>query len=388
MATAATSNSSDINPRLYMSMELGGKQWKLGFTIGMAQKARRRAISACDMGAVEAEIVRAKQRFGLSATAEVCSCYEAGPDGFWIHRSLEASGIKNFVVDSASIEVDRRKRRAKSDGLDVDSLLRQLIRHLNGERKALRIVRVPPPEIEDWRQLHRDLETLKAERTAMRNRIQSLLATQGRKLKRWDAVAKELEGMKLRSGSKLGEQLKQRLLRESQRLELVAQQIKDLKKQQLEILRTPAKADDPPWVTMIRRLEQLRGIGVTSAWILVLEAFAWRDFSNRRQVGAIVGLTPTPYQSGTTAYEQGISKAGNVWMRKVSVQLAWLWLRWQPASASAKWFRRFSNSKRQRRTGVVGVARRLMIDLWRYTCKDEIPPGAVLSGDAAIKMAA
>lgn len=387
MTVTATSRNVDSNPRLFLSMELSARSWKLGFSTGFGQKARRRTIAAKDLRALDAEIERARQRFSLAPETPVMSCYEAGPDGFWIHRALEERGVSNLVIDSASIEVNRRKRRAKSDGIDVEALLNLLMRYIGGEDKALRVVRVPPAEIEDWRELHRDLETLKAERIAMRNRIQSLLATRGCKLHSWTDARAEIERMRQYDGRPLGEQLKARLLRELDRVGLVQEQMAEISKQQARMLYARPKEDDPEWLGMMRRLMQLRGVGVTSAWVLVLEAFAWRDFKNRRQVGGYVGLTPTPYQSGGSGYEQGISKAGNVWMRKLSVQLAWGWLRWQANSDTAQRFAKFSAKPRQRRVGIVLVARRLMIDLWRYACAGQLPAGAVLSVDKALELA-
>jgi transposase len=194
--------------------------------------------------------------------------------------------------------------------------------------------------------------------------------------------------MKLHDNSRLGEQLKARLLRELDRLAVLKQQISEIKKQQAKMLCAQAKPEDPSWLGMVRRLTELRGVGMTSAWVLVLEGFAWREFKNRRQVGGYIGLTPTPYQSGDSNHDQGISKAGNVWMRKLAVQLGWGWLRWQPMSETAGRFKKFAHAKRQRRVGIVVVARHLMIDLWRYACLGQLPKGATLSQDKLLEQAA
>jgi transposase len=363
---------------LYMAFELGQRQWKLGFTIGGGQRARRRTISARDMDAVLHEIARARQRFGLAVDAPVLSCYEAGRDGFWLHRYLQREGITNYVVDSASIEVNRRQRRAKSDGLDVEGLLRLLLRYAGGEHKAWSVVRVPSEELEDLRQLHRELATLKRERTRARNRLRGLLATQGVGIRRWATVRAELRQLRRWDGSELGPMLRARLEREVDRLDGLAAQIVLLETARRRHLHTPAPAGTA--LATVQRLAQVRGLGEHSAWVLALEAFAWREFRNRREVGGALGLAPTPYQSGTTAHEQGISKAGNVWVRGLAIELAWLWLRWQPESEISQWYhRRFgTGSGRQRRLGIVAVARKLMIALWRYSATGVVPTGAQL----------
>jgi transposase len=368
MRTAATEETmGNTNTGiLHLALELGRKKWTLGFTTGLGQKARKKTIRGGDTAALQNEIVRAQRRFGLPAAARVVSCYEAGPDGFWLHRWLGSIGVENVVVDSASIQVNRRKRRAKSDGLDVEELLKLLCRHTMGEHKVWSVVRVPPPQIEDLRHLHRDLATLTTERTRLRNRIRGLLAVHGVAVRRWSRVREELETLRLWDGAALGVGLRQRLEREVERMDLVQQQITTLEQEMAAELQQAAEPGS--LLAMMQRLVQLRGIGPQSARILVVELFGWRAFHNRRQVGGCTGLTPTPYQSGTSMHEQGIDKAGNVWLRRVAVQLAWLWLRWQPHSAEARWFqRRFvTGGRRQRRVGIVGVARKLVIALWRY----------------------
>ena len=375
MRTAATEETGGNTNHgiLHLALELGRKKWKVGCTIGLGQKARKKNIAAADRDALRTEIVLAKRRFGLPDDARVVSCYEAGPDGFWLHRWLESNGVENVVVDSASIEVNRRKRRAKSDGLDVDGLLKLLCRHTMGEKKVWSVVRVPPPQIEDLRQVHRDLATLTEERTRIRNRVRGLLAVHGVAVRSWSKVRTELGAMRLWDGSALGEGLRRRLQREITRLELVAQQIRSLEQEMDAELN--AEAEPGSMLAMMQRLAQLRSIGPQGARILVVELFGWRQFRNRREVGGCTGLTPTPYQSGDSCHEQGITKAGNVWLRRVAIQLAWSWVRWQPHSAEAQWFeQRFAHAgRRQRRVGIVGVARKLVIALWRYACGAELP---------------
>ncbi len=375
MRTAATEKtaSSMNGGTLHVAFELGRKKWKLGFTIGLGQKARKKNVDAGDTTAVVHEIAAAKRRFGLPEDARVVSCYEAGPEGFWLHRWLISIGVENVVVDSASIEVNRRKRRAKSDGLDVEGLLKLLCRHTMGEPKVWSVVRVPPPQIEDARQLHRELATLTEERTRIRNRIRGLLAVHGASVRHWSKVRQELATMRLWDGSALGEGLRQRLEREVERMELVQRQLKGIEQAMEAELQAAAESGSP--IAMMQRLVNLRGIGAQGARIMVVELFAWRGFRNRREVGGCTGLTPTPYQSGKSAHEQGIDKAGNVWLRRVATQLAWSWVRWQPHSELTLWFNRkfASGGRRQRRVGIVGVARKLVIALWRYALGAELP---------------
>jgi transposase len=378
MTTAATAGaaSSMEGGILHVAFELGRKKWKLGFTIGLGQKARKKNVEGGNTTAVLNEVAAAKRRFGLPEDARVVSCYEAGPEGFWLHRWLESVGVENVVVDSASIEVNRRKRRAKSDGLDVQGLLKLLCRHTMGEPKVWSVVRVPPPQIEDARQLHRELATLTAERTRIRNRVRGLLAVHGASVRRWSKVREELETMRLWDGSALGERLRRRLEREIERMEIVQRQIRGLEQEMEAELKQAAEPGSA--LEMMQRLVNLRGIGAQGARIMVVELFAWRGFRNRREVGGCTGLTSTPYQSGMTLHEQGIDKAGNVWLRRVATQLAWSWVRWQPNSELTVWFnRRFATAgRRERRVGIVAVARKLVIALWRYAFGAELP-GAV-----------
>ncbi len=379
MKTAATQVEVDSKQAevLYMAFELGRKKWKLGFTTGLGQKARQRTVPAADMPAVLAEIERARQRFGIRTAARVVSCYEAGPDGFWLHRYLLAQAVENVVVDSASIEVNRRQRRAKSDGLDVQALLTLLIRHTMGEKRVWSVVRIPSPAVEDARQVHRELATLIEDRTRIRNRVRGLLAVHGVSVQQWSKLREELETMQLWDGTTLGVQLRQRLHREIERLAVVTRQIRTIEQTLRAELRAAAAAGTP--AAMMQRLVELRSIGPQGARVMVLELFGWRQFRNRREVGAVMGLTPTPYQSGERCHEQGISKAGNKWLRRVAIQLAWAWVRWQPQSELTQWFtaRFAAGGRRQRRVGIVALARKLMIALWRYAQSGVRPAGAI-----------
>lgn len=362
---------------LYLSLELSSKTWKLAFTIGLGQKPRVRSIAAGDGGQFDRELERARRRFGLSECGPVSSCYEAGRDGFWVHRWLTARGVDNRVVDSASIQVDRRARRAKSDGLDAQSLVTMLVREANGEKKVWKVLHVPSPEEEDARQLHRELSSLKRSRTRLKNRIRGLLAAQGIRLEKvTEGLVKRLAGLRLWDGSRLRAGLRSRLGREARHLGWVCRQIRKLEKQrcrQLAAASTGAAAH-------VARLMKLKAIGVNSAWILEYEIFSRRRIRNGRELGSPAGLTPTPYQTGQSHREQGISKAGNRFVRGVAVEVAWMWLRYQPESRLARWFEyRFAPAgKRARKVGIVALARRLLIELWRFRQSGVPPEGAVL----------
>jgi len=317
-------------------------------------------------------ITKAKARCHLATDAPVRSCYEAGRDGFWLHRWLTEQGIHNLVVDSASIEVNRRaRRRAKTDRLDGDKLLSMLMRYHAGERRVWAVARVPTPEQEDERRLHRELGRLKQERTAHSNRVRSLLVLHnlrvahigGRSWQHWLTY----HGPHLPSG------LRAEIEREVARLALVVTQIKTIETQQHQ----EVKAGAQPAIALLARL---KGIGVGSPWPLIKELFGWRHFHNRREVAGCLGLTPTPYSSGESQVEQGISKAGNKRSRSLMIELAWNWLRYQPTSQLTQWFNaRFARGgKRMRRIGIVALARRIAIALWRYLEYGEIPPGASL----------
>jgi transposase len=363
---------------LYLAFELGETEWKLAFTIGIGQKPRLRSMPARNLPRLREEITKAKKRFALPTETPVRSCYEAGRDGFWLHRYLTAQGIENAVVDSASIEVNRRQRRAKTDRLDAGKLLTLLLRYYGGEHKVWSIVRVPTVIDEDARQLHRELQELKDERTGHVNRIKGLLASQGLRSPEVNKdLAPWLSEARLWDGTSVPTELHQRLLRELERWELLSQQIKTLEEERRQRIRD----DNTPDVDKVRRLLDLWGIGLNGAWLLVYELFAWRHFDNGKQVGGCVGLTPTPYQSGNCHHEQGISRAGNRRLRRLMVELAWCWLRWQPDSALSQWYqRRFGvGNGRSRKIGVVALARKLLIALWKYLEQGEVPAGARLS---------
>ncbi len=278
------------------------------------------------------------------------------------------------MVDSASIEVNRRKRRAKTDRIDVGKLLTMLIRAAQGESQVWSVVNPPSAEEEDQRQLHRDLMALKRERTHHINRIKGLLASQGVKMAIKMDFLTQLETVRLWDGSGLGAGLRDRLEREYQRYQLVQAQIRQID----QIRREAIRSVDTPALEQVRQLLRLKGIGINSAWVYVMEFFAWRNFRNRRELGALAGLAPTPYQSGDSGREQGISKAGNRPVRAMAIEIAWAWVRHQPDSALSIWYqKRFGHgNSRIRRIGIVALARKLLIALWRYLEFGVIPEGA------------
>lgn len=376
MSTAATPHPNPPEPVLCLAFETGVSEWKIAFSPGLGQRPRLRVIAARDLARLQQEIARAKERFGLPVEAHVVSCYEAGRDGFWLHRALLAMGVQNQVVDSASIEVNRRRRRAKSDRLDAGKLVGMLLRWLGGETRVWSVVRVPTPEEEDRRQLHRELITAKRDRARLTNRIKGLLFGQGLRLEELQDLPARLSGLRLWNGEALPQRLVERIHREWEKVELLTAQIRSLSAERQRLLRRATDAGSE----CARKLFQVRGIGANASWLFALEFFAWREFRNGRQIGALSGLTPTPYQSGTDSREQGISKAGSRWVRSVAVEIAWGWLRYQPQSELSRWYqRRFGGgSSRLRRIGIVALARKLLIDLWRYLQTGTPPAGALL----------
>lgn len=355
---------------LYVSLELSLKHWRLTFSNG--QRHTQRTVAGGDLGAVMLAIGWAKTRLRLAPDCEVRSCYEAGRDGFHLHRFLQSQAVKNLVVDSSSIEVDRRARRAKTDRVDGKKLLELLMGYWR-EGKRLRVVRVPSVQQEDQRRINRERERLGKEATAHRNRIGGLLIAQGVRVEAIGARGwrERVENMAI------GAQLKAELLRQTERLALAQMQLKVLERSRQQ--RLGAKEDDVA-LGQVKQLLGLWAVGINSAWVLVMEFFAWRGFRNRRELGALSGLVPTPYSSGSMQREQGISKAGNRRVRALLIELAWQWLRYQPQSALAKWFNaRFAGGgSRTRRIGIVALARKLLVALWRYLEHGELPAGARL----------
>jgi transposase len=359
---------------LYMAMELSNSSWTLGF--GNGQRTRRKSIEARNRVRLIEEVQLAKQKLGLELDTPVVVCFEAGRDGHWIYRWLSAEGFKVLEIDSSSIETARGRKHVKTDRIDVEKLLDLLMRYCLGFRKAFRIVRVPSEEAEAGQRLHREDEWLIRQRGRVSNRLKGLLVTQGitevplkREFEDW------LEEAQTWNGSDLSDALKTEISRLYEQYQLMNAQIAEVEQAyQQELLSDTAVANKR------RQLERLKCIGPKTSRILSAEVFSWRVFSNGKQVGAMSGLVPTPSQSGDVQREQGISKAGNRRVRRVMIELAWFWLRWQPESQLSQWFnRRFAHGgKRMRRIGIVALARKLLIALWRYVECGVIPEGAVL----------
>jgi transposase len=377
--TAAGASSITVagvnTPTLYIALELGCDKWLLASATQAAEKPRFRPVPARNLAALKEEIAKAKKRFKLPDDARVCTVYEAGRDGFWLHRALTHLGINNVVVDPGAIEVKRGRKHVKSDPVDAAKLVNLLCRYHAGERKLWSVVNVPSVDDEERRQLHRGLKDLQCQQTECSNRIKGLLASQGLEAKVDGDFRKTLEGLRDWADRPLAPELTRRILQEYAVWETLHRQVRDACNEQERQLRE----DQAPHLDQVRRLMGLKAIGPRSAWILVCELFAWRRIKNGKQLGALVGLTPTPYDSGKSAREQGISKAGNKHVRALIVELAWMWLRWQPKSALSQWYeRRFgSGNKRARKVGIVALARKLLIALWRYVEHGEVPAGAV-----------
>ena len=364
---------------IYLVFELSQAKWKIGGLLPGTQKMSRFTIDGGDVMALASRLAN------LRAKAERCgkpvrivSCYEAGLDGHWLHRWLTDHGVTSYVVDPSSIEVNRRGRRAKTDRIDLERLMRTLLVYLRGEPQVCSMLHVPSVEEEDRKRRNRERERLIKERTGHTNRIKSLLIGQGiRDVKplRPGFIA-SLDAMRTGDGRTLPPLLKQEIMREHERLLLAHKQIVAVEAQSKAELRAAAPGSA---AAKIMQLLDLKSIGVISGQELVNEAF-YRSFTNRRQVGSYFGLTGTPYDSGASRREQGISKAGNRRARELAIELAWLWRRHQPDSELTRWFnQRVGTLKgRIRRIAIVAMARKLMVALWRYLTEGLIPTGAVL----------
>jgi transposase len=380
MTATRTRHSTTQERILYLALELGWNGWKLGFSTSASQPVRQRSLRARDLAGLHKEIATAKERFGLAPEAPVRCCYEAGRDGFWLHRYLTHQGIDNVVVDSASIEVNRRARRAKSDGLDAEKLVKMLIRYHGGDQKIWSVVRVPSVADEERRHLHRDLQEMKAERTRHNNRIKGLLAGVGLDVDVTSDFPDRLKELRTWDGAEVPTELQQRLLREFQRWQFVHRQILDQDNERVRRIRKGTGEQ----VQKVRDLLKLRAIGDSSAWLFVMEFFGWRRIRNRRELASLAGLTPTPYQSGNSDRQQGISKAGNRRVRTMAIEIAWCWLRFQPQSQLSLWYqKRFGKgASRLRKIGIVALARKLLVALWRYLEQGEVPEGAEIKAES------
>jgi transposase len=374
--TSTTHRQESTAAALYVALELSAREWLLTMSTGPDGRRQRARLRPGDRAGFAQAIATAKARLGVAEGAPVRSCYEAGRDGFWPHRFLTALGVLNLVVDSSSIEVPRRARRAKTDRLDGEKLLRLLLRHWGGERGMWQVVHVPTREAEDGRHASRGLTTLARERTRYRNRIHGLLALHGVGRVRLDArLPDRLDAVRDWAGEPLPSGIQARVLETWRLLQAVeAERQRARRTERQQVRATGATA-----LTMAQRLARVRGIAARSATVLADELFN-RALRNRREVGALTGLVSAPYRSGTIARDQGLAPSGLPAVRRIAVEIAWAWLRYQPTSALARWYhRRFGGAGAvTRRIGIVALARRVIIALWRYVETGVVPEGAQL----------
>jgi transposase len=371
---------------VYVVFELSKRNWKLGVMLPGSRKLSRFTIAGGDLTTLSVRLATMRAKAGrFGKPVRILSCYEAGYDGHWLHRWLTAQGVISYVVDPSSIEVNRRARQAKTDLIDLARLMRAFLAFLRDEPRVCSMLRVPSVEREDRKRLNRERERLLKERIAHTNRIKGLLHGQGiRDVNPFDRnFLASLEQLRTGDSRELPPRLKAELARQHQRLCLVSKHLQQVESISRAELRKPAPGSP---AFDIKNLIDLRGIGWIGGQGLVNEAF-YRDFVNRREVGSYFGLAGTPYNSGDSSREQGISKAGNGRARKLAIELAWLWLKHQPQSELSQWFhKRVGDQKgRIRRITIVAVARKLMIALWRYLTLGVVPNGAVLRSTPKIR---
>jgi transposase len=367
---------------LFVALELSKSKWLVGIHLPGSNKLSEHSVLGGDLGALLALIgKKRKQAEALAGSkVRVVSCFEAGFDGFWLHRALSAHGVENRVIDPASIPMPRRARRKKTDRLDLKGLLRLLMALERGESRACQVVHVPTLTDEDERRRSRERKQLVSERCRHTNRIGGLLMTHGVRgfIPRRRDWQKQLDSLRTWDGQPLPARLTDEIARECERLHLIVKQIAGVEAEQRAAVEQPAAAGTA--LGRIQNLFKLRGIGLTSAASLEHEVY-FRTFGNRRQLGGYIGLGSSPWQSGSVARDQGIAKSGNPRARTLAIELAWLWLRHQPESTLSRWFHtKVGETKgRPRRIAIVALARKLMVALWRYVTIGAIPEGAVFN---------
>lgn len=376
---------------LFVGFELSKSTWLIGlYAPELGKSVSRYKVDGGDVGRVQELIETARRRLARDCSpVRVVSIYEAGYDGFWLHRALENVGIENRVIDAASVPVDRRARRVKTDRLDLEQLIRMLLALERGETRACRVVRVPSSAAEDAKRQHRERAVLVAERIAHSNRITGLLmllGIRGVNPRRRDFL-EHLETLVTATGEPVPPHTKQALKREYERLCVSERQIREIEASQAAALKSAqeqnvSSSEEGRAVSVPDRtalLLRLRGLGHIGASVLSREVF-YRRFDNRREVASYFGLAPSPYNSGSMRTDQGIGKAGNVRARTMAIELTWLWVRHQPESALTQWFRqRIGDATgRIKRIAIVALARKLMIALWRYVTTGTIPQGAMM----------
>jgi transposase len=367
---------------IFVSMELSRKTWLItSLSPGAGEKMSKHAVEAGNIAGLLARFaqLREKARARTGREYPIITIQEAGLDGFWIHRALQSEGIESWVVDAASILTSRRRRRAKTDRIDGETLVRTLLAYKRGEPRVCSMVKAPTPEEEDRRRICRERKTLTAERVEHVNRIKGLLFAQG--VGDYEPLRRNrrarLDELKTGDGRPLPANLKAQISRELDRLEITLAQVKTVEAER-DALFEPTGEQAPTPATMVA---QLKGIGPEFAAVLWSEGL-FRQFDNRRQLAAYAGLAPTPWQSGSVRHEQGVSKSGNPRLRTTMVQVAWLWLRHQPDSALSLWFheRVKRNGGRLKKTTIVALARKLLVALWKYASHGVVIEGAVTKG--------
>ena len=381
--------AAGIDGNIFVSVEMSRSKWVIGLHTPIADKIAIHTFACGDADAVLALVdrMRTKVEAAGNGSPAVIVCYEAGYEGFWLQRRLDALGLRVVVIDPASLLVDRRAKRAKTDRIDARGMVRALMAFARGEQQVLSEVRVPTVEQDDARRVLRERHRLVKERTAHTNRIKGLLKTQG--IMDFDPRAKgatlELDKIMTGDGRRLGACLKQEIVRELERLSLVMEQLARVEAERDAVVETGRQqevsaADQHRDATMIAVLNRLKGIGTNDASILVREAF-WRNFRNRRELGGWSGLAPSPWASGSVSRDQGITKAGPPMLRAQMIQITWRWLFWQPDSDLARWFQKRTEGAtgRMRRIMVVALARKLLVALWRYATTGTVPSGAIVT---------
>ncbi|ESZ02961.1 IS110 family transposase [Mesorhizobium sp. L48C026A00] len=375
---ALTAIRTDLGA-IFVSLELSRSKWLItSLSPGAGEKMSKHAVAAGDVAGMLARFAELNQK----AEARTGKCFpiivvqEAGLDGFWIHRVLQAEGIESHVVDPASIATSRRRRRAKTDKIDGEALVRALLAYKRGEPRVCAMLRVPTPEEEDRRRLSRERKALTNERTRHVNRIKGLLFAQG--VSGYEPLRRDrrrcLEALKTGDGRPLPDHLKQQIDRELERLELLMEQIKAVEAERDAMLATEQSASPAPAMLL-----DLKGIGQEFAAVLWTEGLS-RHYDNRRQLAAYAGLAATPWQSGSVSHDQGVSKSGNPRLRTTLIQLAWLWLRHQSQSALSLWFKERvkQNGGRLKKATIVALARKLLVALWKYVNAGVVIEGAVM----------
>jgi transposase len=369
---------------IFISMELSRSTWLItSLSPGNGEKMSKHAMPAGDVAGLFTRFLQLQEkcRARTGHSYPIVVIQEAGLDGFWIHRVLEQEGVESHVVDPASIAISRRRRRAKTDRIDGETLVRSLLAYKRGEPRVCAMVRAPSPDEEDQRRLFRERKSLTDERVSHVNRIKGLLFSQG--ITNYEPMRRDrrqrLEELRTGDGRELPACLKGQLCRELDRLELLLEQSKAVEAERDALIAAHHATSTPSRVTM---LLDIKGIGAEFATVLWSEGL-FRHFDNRRQLAAYAGLAPTPWQSGSVSREQGVSKAGNPRLRTTLIQMAWLWLRHQPSSALAQWFaeRVKQNNGRFKKSTIVALARKLLVALWKY-----VTAGVVIEG-AAMKAA-